>query len=37
LVRAYANLPLGTVDATVIARAERLGSDTLATAERPDF
>lgn len=37
LVRTYANLPLGTVDATVIAVAERLGADTIATTDRRDF
>lgn len=37
LVRTYANLPLGTVDATVIAVAERLGADTVATTDRRDF
>lgn len=37
LVRAYANLPLGTVDAAVIALAERLRLDTIATVDRRDF
>ena len=37
LVRTYANLPLGTVDATVIAVAERLGADTVATTDPRDF
>jgi hypothetical protein len=37
LVRNYANLPLGTVDATVIATAERLGVRTIATVDRRDF
>ncbi len=37
LVRTYANLPLGTVDAAVIAIAERLGLDTIATVDRRDF
>lgn len=37
LVRIYGNLPLGTVDATVIAVAERLGADTVATTDRRDF
>jgi hypothetical protein len=37
LVRAYANLPPGTVDAGVIALAERLGCDTIATVDRKDF
>jgi len=37
LVRTYANLPLGTVDASVIALAERWGSNTIATVDRRDF
>lgn len=37
LVRKYANLPLGTVDATVIAIAERRAVDTIATVDRRDF
>lgn len=37
LVRTYANLPLGTVDVTVIAVAERYGTDTIATVDRRDF
>jgi predicted nucleic acid-binding protein len=37
LVRTYANLPLGTVDATVIALAERLDIATIATTDRRDF
>jgi len=37
LVRDYANLPLGAVDAAVIALAERLGADTIATTGRRDF
>jgi hypothetical protein len=37
LVRTYANLPLGTVDASVVAVAERFGCDTIATVDRRDF
>jgi predicted nucleic acid-binding protein len=37
LVRAYDNLSLGTVDAGVIAVAERLKVDTVATIARRDF
>jgi hypothetical protein len=37
LVRTYANLPLGAVDATVISVAERLGAETVATSDRRDF
>lgn len=37
LVRAYSNLPLGTVDAAVVALAERLECDTIATVDRKDF
>jgi predicted nucleic acid-binding protein len=37
LVRTYANLPLGTVDATVVATAERLGVREIATVDRRDF
>ncbi|MHB8437748.1 MAG: PIN domain-containing protein [Acidimicrobiales bacterium] len=37
LVDAYRNLPLGAVDAAVVAVAERLGIITLATIDRRDF
>jgi uncharacterized protein len=37
LVETYADLPLGTVDASVVAVAERLGSTTLFTIDRRDF
>lgn len=37
LVRTYANLPLGTVDAAVVAAAERLRVTTIATVDRRDF
>jgi uncharacterized protein len=37
LVDTYADLPLGTVDASVVAVAERLGSTTLFTIDRRDF
>lgn len=37
LVRTYADLPLGAVDAAVIAIAERLGLHTIATVDRRDF
>ena len=37
LVRTYANLPLGTVDATVVATAERRGVREIATVDRRDF
>jgi predicted nucleic acid-binding protein len=37
LVRTYDNLPLGTVDAGVIAAAERLNVDTVGTIDRRDF
>lgn len=37
LVRTYANLPLGTVDAAVVATAERLGITEIATVDRRDF
>ncbi len=36
LVRTYANLPLGTLDAAVAALAERLGLGTVATVGRRD-
>jgi hypothetical protein len=37
LVGQYANLPLGTTDASVVAVAERLGVGELATLDRRDF
>ncbi len=37
LVATYHNLPLGTVDASVVAAAERLGITTIATLDRRDF
>jgi hypothetical protein len=37
LVRTYANLPLGTVDAAVVATAERLRVHEIATVDRRDF
>ena len=37
LVAIYADLPLGTVDASVIAVAERLGVTTIATIDRRHF
>ena len=37
LVWRYRNLPLGTVDATVIALAERLGVTSVATLDRRHF
>lgn len=37
LVAKYDNLPLGTVDASVIALAERLNITTVATLDRRDF
>jgi predicted nucleic acid-binding protein len=37
LVRRYADLPLGTVDASVVATAERLGLHEIATVDRRDF
>lgn len=37
LVEQYDNLPLGTVDASVIAAAERLNITTVATLDRRDF
>jgi uncharacterized protein len=37
LVARYADLPLGTVDASVVIAAERLGVTTLATTDRRDF
>jgi len=37
LVARYADLPLGTTDASVVALAERLGVDELATLDRRHF
>lgn len=37
LVAKYADLPLGTVDASVVAVAERLGVRTIATFDRRHF
>ncbi len=37
LVAQYADLPLGTVDASVIAAAERLGTNDIATLDRRHF
>lgn len=37
LVRAYADLPLGAVDASVIAIAERLNLKDVATLDRKHF
>lgn len=37
LVGGYADLPLGTVDASVVAAAERLGVETIATFDRRHF
>ena len=37
LVWTYRDLSLGTADASVIAAAERLGQDTIATLDRRDF
>lgn len=37
LVAQYADLPLGTVDASVVALAERLGETELATVDHRDF
>lgn len=37
LVRQYADFPLGTVDASVIAVAERLGATQIATLDRRHF
>ena len=37
LVAAYRDLPLGTVDASVIAAAERLGETEIATLDRRHF
>jgi predicted nucleic acid-binding protein len=37
LVAQYRDLPLGTVDASVVAAAERLGADAIATTDRRHF
>lgn len=37
LVATYRDLPLGTVDASVVAAAERLGVEDVATVDRRDF
>ena len=37
LVHTYRDLPLGTVDASVVAAAERLKISTIATLDRRDF
>lgn len=37
LVADYSDLPLGTVDASIVATAERLGFVELATLDRRDF
>jgi uncharacterized protein len=37
LVETYADLPLGTVDASVVATAERLGAARVATLDRRHF
>jgi predicted nucleic acid-binding protein len=37
LVATYHDLPLGTVDASIVAAAERLGVDTIATLDRRHF
>ena len=37
LVAQYADLPLGTVDASVVATAERFGEETIATLDRRHF
>jgi predicted nucleic acid-binding protein len=37
LVRQYADFPLGSVDASVIAIAERFGADRVATLDRKHF
>lgn len=37
LVAAYSDLPLGTVDASLIAAAERLGIETIATLDHLHF
>lgn len=37
LVHVYRDLPLGTVDASVVVAAEKFGSTTVATIDRRDF
>jgi predicted nucleic acid-binding protein len=37
LVRQYADLPLGGTDASMVALAERLGADRIATLDRRHF
>jgi uncharacterized protein len=37
LVARYSDLPLGTVDASVVAAAERLGARSVATLDRRHF
>ena len=37
LVDAYADVPLGAVDASVVAVAERIGATTIATLDRKHF
>lgn len=37
LVAAYGDLPLGTVDASLVAAAERLGIETVATLDQRHF
>jgi predicted nucleic acid-binding protein len=37
LIRAYGDLPLGFVDASIVAMAERLGIDTVLTTDRRHF
>lgn len=37
LVAAYRDLPLGSVDASIVAAAERLGAGTIATLDRRHF
>jgi predicted nucleic acid-binding protein len=37
LVMAYRDLPLGTVDASIVATSERLGARTVATLDRRHF
>lgn len=37
LVAAYRDLPLGTVDASIVAACERLGARTIATLDRRHF
>lgn len=37
LVAIYRDLPLGTVDASIVAAAERLGVTEIATLDRPHF